>query len=63
MTELLNSNIFEKAQQYKDKVIGKLMDKVDRKSSPSIMSQNKRGQHLSVDSSSRLSKLVDQETI
>jgi hypothetical protein len=36
LTELLNANVFEKAQQYKERVIGKLMEKVDRKASPAL---------------------------
>jgi hypothetical protein len=57
MTELINTQIFEKAQQYKDKVITRLMDKVERKSQ--LQSPISRRPHnQSVDSAARLQQLA-----
>lgn len=59
MQELLNTQIFEKAQQYKDKVITKLMDKVERKASQIQSPLNRSARHKtqSVDSVAHLQHL------
>lgn len=54
LTELLNATVFDKAQQYKEKVIGKLMEKVERRASPALHQTSRAHQEsLSVWNQSR----------